>query len=222
MTAVKRIPFCLLALALSPVVALAAPGLSWDKESVELHPPVGAQQAVAVFEYTNQTNAPLTVESAQPSCPCTAAELDKSRLALGETGHLKATFTIGNRRGLHEQSITVRVQGEKEASVLTMKIEIPEALRIEPKLVYWNVSDPVESREVMLTPVEGTGLKLRTASSSNPEIEATLGPETEGRYRLTVRPRQLAATGIAVITLEAVSGEKFQVYAQIRSAVPAQ
>src|SRR2546430_14852152 len=95
-------------------IATTRAELAWEKKELELHPAIGAPEAVAVFKYQNKSDKPIHFNSVKTSCGCTVAALEKNDVGPGEKGEIKATLKIGDRSGLQTKTVTVETNDVKE------------------------------------------------------------------------------------------------------------
>lgn len=77
-------------------------------------------QVSTTFEFTNNENAPLIINSVKPSCGCTAADYTKEPILPGQKGYIKANYNPKNRPGPFNKSIAVKFSNEKNI-VLAIK-----------------------------------------------------------------------------------------------------
>ncbi len=78
-----------------------------------------------VVEYTytvkNTGNAPLIIQTAQPSCGCTAPDWTKTPIPVGGTGFVKASFDSNGKPNIQNKSITVTANTWPKQTVLRFK-----------------------------------------------------------------------------------------------------
>lgn len=78
------------------------------------------------YRYTlkNTGEAPLIIQSAQPSCGCTVPDYTKSPIAPGETGFVSAKFDTKGKPGLQNKTITVTANTWPKQTVLRFKANV--------------------------------------------------------------------------------------------------
>ncbi|MCC6681685.1 MAG: DUF1573 domain-containing protein [Phycisphaeraceae bacterium] len=129
------------------VPQLASAQLAWEQREVKLDSRLGDEAVEAKFKFTNQGKQPVTITSVKSSCGCATADLEKKVYKPGDSGQVDARFILGDRVGSQSKRIVVRTDSEDSPiTTLTIKVDIPEVLRIRPRLVYWRAG---EKREVM-------------------------------------------------------------------------
>jgi hypothetical protein len=77
------------------------------------------------FQFTNTGNAPLIINSANPSCGCTVPEYSQEPIMPGKTGVIKVVYNAANPGGF-TKSVTVRSNaGETSLTIKGNVIEKP-------------------------------------------------------------------------------------------------
>ncbi|HEY1770523.1 MAG TPA: DUF1573 domain-containing protein [Chthoniobacterales bacterium] len=135
------------------LVALLAGGASaalvWENPSVDLHPAVTDQTAVAHFKYKNTGKKSVKITGVHPSCGCTTAALSKDVVGPGESGEIVATFHIGDRTGLQNKIISVTTDApDAKATELSLHATIPVVLNVNPYFLYWRKIDPLNPKTI--------------------------------------------------------------------------
>lgn len=78
-----------------------------------------------VVEYTyaikNTGEAPLIIQSAQPSCGCTVPDFSKEPIPVGGTGYVKAKFDTNGKQNIQNKTITVTANTWPKQTVLRFK-----------------------------------------------------------------------------------------------------
>lgn len=187
------------------LIALAAPAsaqVKWDKpwQNFDRSPADGQLDVTYAFRNTGPNT--VTIKSIKTSCGCTTARLEKKTIAPGEAGELTAKFKFGDRKGLHRKLINVKTDDGQQQE-LNFVVNIREALTTTPALIFWKVGQPAESRTVELTADPGTNVRVKSVTSSNPRVTATLQTVQAGeRYLLTVKPADTAQKEAAQFTVQ--------------------
>ncbi len=145
--------------------------LSWRDHERSVAAGFGQEEIVEGFHFTNNGRA-TTIRKIETSCGCTTAKLDKMTYAPGESGVIRAMFKIGSLTGTQIKTIKVFTDDPDQPEVhLTLKVIIPELLRITPRLVFWRPNEKPEPRTIDVTvtqdkPIKLTGLKTEGANST--------------------------------------------------------
>lgn len=201
---------------------LAHGALEWESKQIDVTPALADTVVHAAYRFTNTGKEPVTIESVEPTCGCTTAVLDRKEYQPGEKGHIDITFTMGQRTGLQNKPVAVRIRGESEPITLSFIVRIPEFLKVTPQFLYWQVGDMPEPKTILLSVEPGTELKIGKILSDS-RFKTTLETIHEGKeYRLIVQPATTSEKCMAAVTIEAiVSGNVqkfFSTYAHIKPA----
>lgn len=162
----------------------------WDSTEVSLSPELGAKEAEAVFSFANKGNAAVKIAQVTSSCGCTVPRLEKEVYQPGEKGEIHAHYNIGARQGHNESSVTV-LSDDPGASrtVLKLKVDIPMAMEIIPKVVYWNVGQEVSTKSMVIKFHKSIDAKVTSVKALQEGFDVKLseGPEA-GSWSVDVTP----------------------------------
>ena len=209
--------------AFAPVPALGAI-LHWDQTEVSLDAPPFAESVEGAFTFTNTTKQTVTIAEIHSSCGCTVPQLEKRAYAPGESGTIRAVFTLGERTGLQEKAITVTT-AEPDASrtVLTLRVHIPKLFEVSPYFLIWNGGDSPAGKTIHLNILEPKFLAIESVDSSHANFTATTAPvpgdATRHVITNTAKSTDQEVNGAIVLTLKAADGPSRVVtlYALVRS-----
>lgn len=194
----SALAFVLICLPVLPAFA----GLEWKSQRID-HPASVADEGAEVdFKFTNTGDHSVTIESVRTSCGCTIATLDKKVYAPGESGEITAIFVFGDRVGKQRKRITVRTRetGEDgkaitESTALELRVTIPEAVKVRPRLVYWRQNEALAPKTIQITTDHDQPIRVTGVSSANDSVTAELKPVEEGKsYEIVLTPKQETAT----------------------------
>ncbi len=79
------------------------------------------QKVSYTYKFTNNGQAPLIIQSAQPSCGCTAPDWSKEPIPVGGTGFVKAEFDSNGKPGIQNKTITVTANTWPKQTTLRFK-----------------------------------------------------------------------------------------------------
>ena len=189
----NRMTFCRnLALGLVAWPALAAPTRALDWKATTLTVTTAPFQTTqdAAFEFKNNSSKPVTIRDIETSCDCLDATTDLKVYAPGASGIIKAKFTVGDRIGLYERTVTV-VTDEPDSPVrLLLQIEVPPAVLLEPRSVAWQLNESAGEKSVDLRPAIGLEISFDRAEVTNDAFTVRLVTVEPGRhYVLYLKPR---------------------------------
>ena len=176
--------------------------LKFDKPVQEFHRVPADGHVDAHFTFKNTGTDPVTVRRVRTSCGCTTASLPKSTFAPGETGQIDVKFTFGSRKGPTRKIVSVTMEDKSEIP-LDLRVWIHEPLTIAPALVYWKVGEPGEAKPVQLNVADGQKVGVKSVTSSNPRITATVEAAKPGeQYVVNVKPADTAQKETAELTVQ--------------------
>jgi len=180
----------------------AALGLDWGKRTLEI-PAAPLQEEVEVtFAFANSGAKPVTILDIKTNCDCLEAAADRKTYQPGERGTLKALFTVGDRLGIYERSITVTTDEGGEPVRLAVRVDVPAAAEVTPRTVEWKSGDPAAARTIELVVAPEISIKFTQAAATSPEFVATLEPVEAGRrYRVIITPQSTATPTSAAVRL---------------------
>lgn len=191
----------ILAVGVLPVSA----GIVFEKDVIEVKVKPDQQKVAVVFPFT--VDGDEEVEIAEYDAPCTCLEArisDNGRLKWkpGEKGSVQGLFDIGNiRGGMLEKMIVLRMKGEKVPSVkLTIKMDIPVLLEIEPKTLIWNQGEDVKPMRFKLKVNHTKPMKILETSGTNENFPFEVKTIKEGwEYEIVVTPKTLKDRAFGMI-----------------------
>lgn len=170
---------------------LAASGLraaiEFPTTVLNLEAELGEQAVTALFPYENTGDSVASIVKTRSSCGCTAAVLDQKTLQPGESGTIKAVFTLGNRKGLQKKTIWVETD-DGRTHTLTLQVDIPVALSIEPRMLAWSRANPQGTQTFTVTLKDPENWQLLPIAHSPNGFQFSEPTTSEDRrtYRFTV------------------------------------
>lgn len=79
------------------------------------------QKVMHVYKVKNTGQAPLIIQSAQPSCGCTVPDWTKEPIPVGGSGFVKAEFDSSGKPGINNKTITVTANTWPKTTTLRFK-----------------------------------------------------------------------------------------------------
>ncbi len=76
------------------------------------------------YKFTNTGDAPLIVQSVQPSCGCTAPDWSKEPIPVGGNGFVKVEFDSNGKQGIQNKIVTVVANTYPKQMVLRFKAQV--------------------------------------------------------------------------------------------------
>ncbi len=134
---------------LAIATSLAAAPLKFDKTLIEVHAPIDSETVTEDFKFTNTGDTAVVIREADAGCSCLSVLVSGGKLAYapGESGTLRANFSLGSFQGEVDKQINIWLEGdpdEKPSNTVTMRVHIPQIIKITPRTIKWKMgSDPV-------------------------------------------------------------------------------
>ena len=177
--------------------------LKWDQPQQILTPRPGEEVVTAKFAFTNVGQTPVTIVDVHPSCGCTTATLAKKEYVPGESGEIEAKLNFAGHVGHQEKWIyvTTNTVGE-EPALLSLMVDIPPEVTIQPEFVMWQVGDPLEPKTMRVVIPDGIPTKLVAAQADNPTMQVGLREVQAGKeWEVKVTPTSTREPVKAVVTI---------------------
>jgi uncharacterized protein DUF1573 len=215
--AMRFLPFLFVVLA-TPVFGQ----LKWDNPEQSFVPKPLDRQVVAKYRFTNIGTMPVTINEVRTSCGCTTAALDKKRYAPGESGEIDATFEIAGRTGHQEKSIFVTTSSALlEPTVLHLKVDIPESVKIEPQFVMWRLGESPEPKIIRIAVPDEIPAKIISVVADNQAVKLELheirpGKELEVKVTPPSTTKPAGATLLIRTDYPPTNPETHYAYARVK------
>ncbi len=174
----------------------------------EAHAPPDARTVTVDFPFSNKGDKPVVIKKYDAACSCIGAQIKGGKLtyAPGEKGLIRTTFGLGNFSGVIDKSLQLWVDGDakdKPSFTLTVRVHIPELVKIEPKTLKWSVGEAPTPKSITIKMDFEKPIKILAVSGSNENFTQKLETVRDGEeYRLTVTPADTSTPGIGVLRTE--------------------
>jgi hypothetical protein len=190
-----RLSFLLFAAAVSRGTAL-----EWKTREVSVTTaPFQVVQEVS-FPFRNPGPRPVKLLSLRTDCDCLEAAADRSSYPPGREGMVVARFTVGDRFGLYERTVTVVTDESPVPVRLTARIEVPAPAVFTPRRLTWLPGAPRADQVGDLQVASGLTIDFTDAQSTNPAFGVRLETVLPGRrYRVRITPPDTARPASAAI-----------------------
>jgi Protein of unknown function (DUF1573) len=168
--------------------------LHWDTETQSFETKPGDHELVAHYRFTNTGSTPVTIDQVKTSCGCTTAELTKKTYEPGESGEIVVRFNLEGRSGATEKSIVVTTgDPQKSNTYLHLKVNIPEAVHLEPTILLWRVGDQPETKDLHITVDPRFPTKVTDVESDSSDIKVEIQTVKPGQdLNVKVTPKNLS------------------------------
>lgn len=206
----------------------AGAGVVFEKETIRLQAAVTDEQVTATFAFSYTGQRPILIKEVDANCGCISAQTDKKRYVKGERGKLTVVFEVGGKEGLQSNKVWMAwleelAPGEKKFSSeirgpsgedpndfiapirkdLTVEIDIPVVVEIEPKMTTWQQGAAPEPRKVTVTMHHLTPIHLTKVTSTRQDVKVETEVVEKGKkYVLTLTPATTEKKQLGMLTLE--------------------
>ena len=189
-------------------LGLARADLVFPEKLKEVHAPADASKVTMDFPFSNEGDKPVTIKKYDAACSCIGAMIKDGKLtyAPGEKGVIRTTFSMGNFSGVIDKSVQIWVDGDpadKPSITLTVRVHIPELVKIEPKTLKWMVGEAPTPKTITVKMDFEKPIKILGINGSNENFTQKLETIEEGKeYKITVTPVSTETPGIGVLRIE--------------------
>ncbi len=182
------------------VLAVTSPALEWKTKSVTVTTIPFQSTVDTGFEFRNGSDKPVAIRVLETDCDCLEAATDLKVYPPGADGSVRARFTVGDRFGLYERTITV-VTDEPDSPVrLRLQIEVSALASFAPRSVAWQLNETPTEKSLDLRPAPGLEIVFAETVATSEAFAARLEAVEPGRlYRLHLRPRDTKRPASAAI-----------------------
>jgi hypothetical protein len=185
-----------------------AQGLEFAEMIKIVNAPADALIVTADFPFTNKSDKSVLIAKSDPGCSCLKVEISGGKLkyAPGESGVVRTTFEMGNFSGTVDKMVALWIDDDapdKPSKQLTVRVNIPVLVGIEPKTVKWDVGAKPEPQTIQIRMAEGKLIHVVGVKSSSETFSCEVKTLEEGqKYDLIVTPKDLDAPGMGVIRID--------------------
>lgn len=186
-------------------LALPAGALDWKTHQRSVKAALLQHTIETSFEFTNPGDKTVTILGIDTSCDCTEATPSAQTIAPGASGRINARFTLGDRLGVYERTITVTTDDAHEPVTLRVQLDVPEHAILTPRSVEWPLNSPATEQAVDIRIADGLDLTVTNVLPTSGLFNHRLETVEPGRhYRLHLSPQ----------STKEVSNAAFRIYAK--------
>src|ERR1700741_1552362 len=177
--------------------------LKWDQPRQKLSVKPGEKAVTAKYRFTNNSSSPVTIVDVRLSCGCTIATLTKKTYVPGESGEIDAKLNFAGHTGHQEKWIYVTTNSAgTEPKLLTLAVDIPPDITIEPQFVMWRIGDPLTPKTIRIVVPDGFPTKIVAAQTDNPAIHVKLQEVMAGKqWDVKVTPAETKELVKAIVSI---------------------
>ncbi|MDQ8196214.1 DUF1573 domain-containing protein [Coraliomargarita sp. SDUM461004] len=156
------------------------------------------------FAFKNEGGSAVEISKIKTSCGCTTAKLDKKVYAAGESGVIKGTFSVGDRKGLQQNSISVLTEDLGQPVIeLGLSLAIPQMITMKPGLLLWRVGADTEAKTLSIIPNKELGVKILSIETDDSSFTIERSSSSaSGEYLASVMPKSLDSQGRSLIRVQ--------------------
>ncbi|MGE9269294.1 MAG: DUF1573 domain-containing protein [Verrucomicrobiales bacterium] len=157
------------------------------------------------FTFTNTSDSPVEISRYNATCSCMSVKVKGGKLiyAPGETGVLRAWFDMGNFSGEVDKTVQLWLDDDPapQPSVnLTVRVNIPVVVQLEPKTLRWDVSAPAETQVVKISMNYPSPIEVLSVESNTSSFTTELKVLEEGKsYELHVTPQSTQKPSLGIV-----------------------
>lgn len=193
--------------------------LEFETLLIEVDAGLNDKTVMRDYKFTNKGKKAVKIKEADGGCSCMKVEVAGGKLdyAPGESGLLRATFEVGSFQGSVDKQINIWLEGdpeEKPSSTVTMRVNIPIIIKLEPKTLKWNIGDKAEAKFIDVEMNYTKPIHITSVAVGDETFAAKLVTVEEGKhYQIEVTPaRGTAEGGLSIVRIETdVDVEKHRV-----------
>jgi|GEM_PF-174992 len=190
-----QLPLRPLAIAMALVVGSAsAQLLKFDSIHQEASAKAEDTHLDIKFSFTNPSDKPVRVKALDSTCGCIKAQSDRRVYAPGETGEIEAEFALGAFVGTHQKVVYLDTEAPDDHRYrLTVTVNIPEVVAIEPKVTKWAIGEEAKAKQVDIKFIGDEPMNILEIVATRPQFDVNHETVEAGRhYRVTLKPHSTA------------------------------
>lgn len=179
--------------------------LEWEFQKISYDATWDDKKIIAVFPFTNLSGDKIEIINVSSSCGCTVVRNPKVFYEPGEKDEISATFTFGDRVGLQTKIIEVMYSNQYNTFLdhLTINANIPEKIRITPRLLRWKLKNPVTQKQAEVFVSPSLGYSLRGVSSIRDEVKTSIEAiDSLGNFIIKIYPGKLSSAKRFMVNVE--------------------
>lgn len=177
--------------------------LHWEPTRVQMKLEPGQRSVPLEFSWHNPSAQAVRVARVELDCDCLVVAGGAGAgwtAAPGERGTLRLDFHAGERVGRQERTLKVFFAGQERPAELAVRVDIPELVRVQPRVLIWELKGGVPTRTITVDG-GGQGWKVLSAQTSNRRFAVEVA--NQGRLtRIRVTPDSTAVAASSLLMIE--------------------
>ena len=191
--------------------------LTFSQKIIEVQAKPDQKRVEVDFKFECSGDSAAEIKNLNVACSCLEAQLSNDGRLLwepGQEGYIRGIFEVGTFKGTVPKEISV-IMKDGSRHDLTVRLQAPESLKIEPRTLKWTENSPAEKQAFTLTVNEEYPLNVVGVSGTNEEkFPLELETVEEGKtYKIWVTPTETKIKGFGRVRVTTDSSYKnHQVY----------
>lgn len=181
--------------------------LEWKERRLALEPPVGAANAVGVFEFVNRGKNPVRIVNVRSDCGCTAMASENEVVHPGAKGSVRAVFHVGSRKGKQTVAVSVTTEEpELREYTLALEVAVKDFATITPGFVDWKLGDQPEAKTFEIRLADD--FRFLGAECTTRDFAVEVAGKAGAALQLRVVPRDTWAKRTGTIKIMVAQGDQ--------------
>jgi hypothetical protein len=191
-------------------IAATSAEMVFESRLVEITVKPGQKVVTGNFPFEIK-NGSATVVSYDAKCTCLAARLeplnpDRSVKLVwkeGDAGRVMTQFDTSQFLGTVEKAIELNLEGQKKPTILTVRIHVPELIKMEPSSLKWDKGGEAGEKVMKITINHDKPIRIVKHRGNNDKIfPYKLVTIRDGwEYEIRVKPTDLRQSGMGMISV---------------------
>ena len=189
-------------------LATACAEMVFDSKLVEIQARPDDKTVLGEFSFEIKGRDEV-IKTYDAKCTCLEARVEptnpdrssKLEWKVGERGKIMAKFDVTNFRGTVDKAIELNLEDGDAPIVLTVRVHVPELVKMEPSSHKWDVGSSPEAKTFKITVNHTEPIRILSHTGNNPNFPYELKTIKEGwEYEVTVKPKSTASAGIGMVS----------------------
>lgn len=184
-------------------------GLTFPQTEIALQAAVDDTQARVSYAFTNEGDQTVVIEKMESTCGCTTPALKDKEIEPGESGEITVVFDFGSRRGSQHKTVTVHTSDGTHR--LQLRVEIPEAITISPRVLRWSLEGDRQPQAIRCTLLDATKQQFGDIRIQGEGFTLEVREPETGVRELVVTPTAdiTRRTAILIVPHQVIDAETF-------------
>lgn len=181
----------------------------FERKLVEIHASPDSKSVIGEFPFVIK-GKDETIKEYDAKCICLGARVEplnpdrsaKLHWKVGESGKMLGKLDVSKFLGTVDKAIELKLEGESEPIVLTLRVQIPELVALEPANLKWDLGGPAEPQTMKIKVKHTKPIRIIKHTGNNPRFDYEFKVIKEGwEYEMVVTPKDTASSGLGMLSL---------------------